>query len=1368
MLDRIARSKSRSGSLFAAFLGCSLALSCNKDAGVASVLLVAMVDVEPPSGDVVVGQALQLTAVPKTEGGIILPARDVTWASTNNSTATVSPEGLLTALSVGGPVRVRATVSGVTGETMITVVPVPVDRVTVTPSLNSILVGQAAQLTATAYDTSGAVLTGRTFFWASDASSIAAITTTGLVLGMGQGGPVSITASAEGKTGSASVSVSRRPAGRLGFGQQPGQAITGIALTPAVQVLVQDDLLGTVTDATNAVTIALAGNSAGATLSGTLTVAAVRGVATFAGLVLDRAGTGYTLTASSLGLIGAVSNPFTVVAGAPNRLALTTSPSATAQNGVAFATQPVVQIRDGSDNPVNQSGVIVTASIASGNGTLGGTLAVPTNASGTAVFSNLSLAGPVGAFTIAFSAPGIVPVTSGAINLSAGAPAALAIVTQPAATARSGVALARQPTVRLVDSRGNVVPQSGVVITAAIVSGPAGGTLTGSAVASTDNNGVATFTGLTLTGPAGSYLLGFGGSGLPGVSSTPIALAAGAGAGLSLTTQPSSFAANATVFAQQPVVQLRDAAGNPVTQANVVVTASIQTGNALLVGGTTITTDASGVAAFANLAITGPTGPRTLLFASTGYVPVVSGTVTVSPGPASQVVMVVQPSGSAQSGVVFPQQPVVRLLDVSDNPVSQAGTAITATLASGPAGGALGGTTAATTDANGVAGYSSLSVTGPPGAYTLAFGATGLAAAAANPVALGAGAATRLALTTQPSSTAVNTVVFAQQPVAQLVDGSGTPVAQAGVAVTVAISGTGGTLGGVATVNTNGSGRAAFGGLSITGKAGGYGLAFSAPNLTGLSSGTIALAAGPAAQLVISQQPPSTAQSGVAFPQQPAVQLQDVSGNPVGQSGITITATLASGPPGGSLGGTTTATTAANGAAAYSSLGVTGPPGAYTITFSGPSLPGVTSTPVTVAGVAAARLAVVTQPPATAVNASVFAPPPVIQLLDGAGAPLGQAGVGVTVSLSGSGGTLGGVTTVATDGAGRAAFSGLSITGTTGQYALAFSASGLAGVSSTPMTLTAGPAAQLTITTPPSGSAQSGVAFTQQPELQLRDASNNPVSQSGVAVTATLGSGGGTLGGTVTATTSPAGAATFSNLSITGTTGPRTLSFTSGTLTGATSGTIDVNSPGATRLGITTQPPGTAASGSTLAPAPVAQLQNAAGGAVAQAGVTITVALASGSGTLGGSLSANTDATGIATFTGLSIAGLIGNYTLGFASAGITGALSNTIALTAGPATGLTIAIQPSASAEDGKKFNRQPIIQIRDAAGNPVAVGGAFVTATINSGPGTIRGTTTILTNSAGTASYSDLKINGEGTFTLRFTSPGLTQVISITIVVD
>src|SRR5262249_44379833 len=57
-------------------------------------------------------------------------------------------------------------------------------------------------------------------------------------------------------------------------------------------------------------------------------------------------------------------------------------------------------------------------------------------------------------------------------------------------------------------------------------------------------------------------------------------------------------------------------------------------------------------------------------------------------------------------------------------------------------------------------------------------------------------------------------------------------------------------------------------------------------------------------------------------------------------------------------------------------------------------------------------------------------------------------------------------------------------------------------------------ASRLTIATQPSSSATSGSPFAQQPAIQLRDASNNVVQQSGVPVTATIASGGGTLNGT--------------------------------------------------------------------------------------------------------------------------------------------------------------------------------------------------------------------------------------------------------------
>lgn len=61
-----------------------------------------------------------------------------------------------------------------------------------------------------------------------------------------------------------------------------------------------------------AVTLALGANPGGAKLSGTLTVNARDGVASFSDLAINRAGSGYTLTATAAGFNSVTSNAFDV------------------------------------------------------------------------------------------------------------------------------------------------------------------------------------------------------------------------------------------------------------------------------------------------------------------------------------------------------------------------------------------------------------------------------------------------------------------------------------------------------------------------------------------------------------------------------------------------------------------------------------------------------------------------------------------------------------------------------------------------------------------------------------------------------------------------------------------------------------------------------------------------------------------------------------------------------------------------------------------------------------------------------------------------------------------------------------------------
>src|SRR4029077_4556307 len=319
--------------------------------------------------------------------------------------------------------------------------------------------------------------------------------------------------------------------------------------------------------------------------------------------------------------------------GVASKVALTTHPSSTAQSGAALAQQPVAQLQDANNNPVSQGGVTIAASVASGpaGATLTGATA-STGTTGAAPFSGLTINGSTGTYTLSFAANTLTPGTSSAIALSAGAAAQLGITTQPSSSAQSGAAFAQQPVVQLRDASGNAVSQAGVTVAAAIASGgrrlgrggaaaavaAGGGGRGGGVTAVTNTGGVATFTNLSITGTAGDRTLAFSATGLTSATSTTITITAGAASQVSITTQPSSSAQSGVSFGQQPVLQLRDASGNAVSQSGVTVTAAIVTGAGTLGGTLTATTNASGVASFTNLSITGATGDRTLGFSATG------------------------------------------------------------------------------------------------------------------------------------------------------------------------------------------------------------------------------------------------------------------------------------------------------------------------------------------------------------------------------------------------------------------------------------------------------------------------------------------------------------------------------------------------------------------------------------------------------------------------------------------------------------------------------------------------------------------------------------------------------------------------------
>ena len=156
--------------------------------------------------------------------------------------------------------------------------------------------------------------------------------------------------------------------------------------------------------------------------------------------------------------------------------------------------------------------------------------------------------------------------------------------------------------------------------------------------------------------------------------------------------------------------------------------------------------------------------------------------------------------------------------------------------------------------------------------------------------------------------------------------------------------------------------------------------------------------------------------------------------------------------------------------------------------------------------------------------------------------PFGNAVQGVNVEWTWTGNGAASPTTSTTDDEGFAASSR-----TLGDDAPSMTtAATVAGLKGSPATFHHAVAqpATVTILTQPSSTASSGTPFAQQPVVEVRDGGGTVIN--GIHVVANVESGGGTLSGTKTAVTA-GGAATFTNLALSGASGDQVLRFTAGT-----------------------------------------------------------------------------------------------------------------------------------------------------------------------------------------------------------------------------
>ena len=159
------------------------------------------------------------------------------------------------------------------------------------------------------------------------------------------------------------------------------------AISPSIVVTAKNFAGQTLTGYTGTITISLFANPNGATLSGTLSVAATAGVATFSNLMLDKIGNGYKFAATGTNIRTAIGSAFNIV----STLAFTTQPGGGPKNTAFTAVVSCVDSAGGVITGYTKNVTIaISANPGSPPGVLTGTL-TQTAVSGVATFNDLQI-----------------------------------------------------------------------------------------------------------------------------------------------------------------------------------------------------------------------------------------------------------------------------------------------------------------------------------------------------------------------------------------------------------------------------------------------------------------------------------------------------------------------------------------------------------------------------------------------------------------------------------------------------------------------------------------------------------------------------------------------------------------------------------------------------------------------------------------------------------------------------------------------------------------------------------------------------------------------------------------------------------------
>jgi uncharacterized protein YjdB len=199
---------------------------------------VATISIDPASGQLSVGERLQLDAQLKDARGGPIRDRTPSWTSSNPDVATVSPNGSVTAVGPGNA-TITASSDNQRATVRIDVAAAPVGTIVLTTPPSTLPIGETFQLGGTIRDSRGGLLLDRTVSWSSSNSRVATVSASGLVTAVAQGS-ARITGTVEGKAASVNITVPAPAAVVTAIAMSPGSASLEVGETVQLSATPQD------------------------------------------------------------------------------------------------------------------------------------------------------------------------------------------------------------------------------------------------------------------------------------------------------------------------------------------------------------------------------------------------------------------------------------------------------------------------------------------------------------------------------------------------------------------------------------------------------------------------------------------------------------------------------------------------------------------------------------------------------------------------------------------------------------------------------------------------------------------------------------------------------------------------------------------------------------------------------------------------------------------------------------------------------------------------------------------------------------------------------------------------------------------------